>query len=46
MMRLSAPEIEGGSPERHGGEEGQVWGNSRKLDVIRPEAPETYLGPK
>ena len=36
---------EGGYPERDGGE-GQVWWNSRKLDVIRPEALETYLGPK
>ena len=36
MIRLSVPEIEGGSPERDGGgeeEEGQVWGNSRRLDV-------------
>ena len=34
MIPLSVPEIEGGSPERDGGgEEGQVWGNSRRLDV-------------
>ena len=34
MILLSVPEIEGGSPERDGGgEEGQVWGNSRRLDV-------------
>ena len=34
MIRLSVPEIEGGSPERDGGggEEGQVWGNSMSLD--------------
>ena len=34
MIPLSVPEIEGGSPERDGGgEEGQVWGNSRRLDL-------------
>ena len=38
MIRLSVPEIEGGYPERDGGgeeeEEGQVWGNSRKLEAL------------
>ena len=38
MIPLSVPEIEGGSPERDGGgeEEGQVWGNSRRLDLVAP----------
>ena len=36
MIRLSVPKIEGGYPERNGGgeEEGQVWGNSRRLDLL------------
>ena len=40
MIRLLVPEIEGGSPERDGGgeEEGQVWGNSRRLDFIATRA--------
>ena len=46
MISLSVPEIEGGSPERHGGEgeEGQGWGNSGSLTAVNISKPIYWEG--